>query len=103
MNDADTARYYERIFDIVKDETKTVMRGTGLDFNTKISTGEKEIYKVRANVLFSLKQGGFVTYADGKDQQVKFGVTRLQKGLPQRAIKFSNKNLEDNFERIYRS
>src|SRR5680860_567352 len=72
VNDPDTAKYYERFFEIVKDPTKSISRGHNLDFDTRITTGEKEIPKIRADVFFGLKQGEFVTYADGKDKRVQF-------------------------------
>ncbi|MFS4467496.1 type IV secretory system conjugative DNA transfer family protein [Maribacter sp. 2210JD10-5] len=101
VNDPDTARYYERFFEIVKDETKTVMRGAGLDFDTKISTGEREVSKVRANVFFRLKQGEFVTYADGVDKKVHFKLSNIQRGLPSNAERFSDADMEENLDRIY--
>ncbi len=102
VNDPDTARYYERFFEIVKDETKTVMRGTGLDFDTKISTGEKEIAKIRANVFFSLKQGEFVSYADGKDKKVQFKKQKMKRDLPDATHIFSEREITENYKRIYK-
>ncbi len=102
VNDPDTARYYERFFEIIKDETKTVMRGTGLDFDTKISTGEIEISKVRANVFFSLKQGEFVTYADGKDKKVQFKQQKIERALPEMTHFFSEEEVNENYKNIYR-
>ena len=57
VNDPDTAKYYERFFEIIKDPTKSISRGHNLDFDTRITTGEKEIPKIRADVFFRLKQG----------------------------------------------
>lgn len=102
VNDPDTAKYYERFFEIVKDETKTVMRGTGLDFDTKISTGEKEISKVRANVFFSLKQGEFVTYADGKDKKIQFKQQKIERKLPAVTQIFSEEEINENYKKVYR-
>ncbi|MBZ9632187.1 type IV secretion system DNA-binding domain-containing protein [Salegentibacter sp. LM13S] len=102
VNDPDTARFYERFFEIIKDETKTVMRGTGLDFDTKISTGEKEIYKVRANVFFSLKQGEFITYADGIDKKVQFKQQNIKRELPDVTKFFSEEDINENYIKIYR-
>ena len=102
VNDPDTARFYERFFEIIKDETKTVMRGTGLDFDTKISTGEKEIYKVRANVFFGLKQGEFITYADGKDKKVQFKQQLIERELPEVGQFFSDEEINENYIKIYR-
>ena len=55
VNDPDTAKYYERFFEIVKDPTKSISRGHNFDFDTRITTGEKEIPKIRADVFFRLK------------------------------------------------
>ena len=101
VNDPDTAKYYERFFEIVKDPTKSVSRGYNLDFDTRVTTGEKEIPKIRADVFFRLKQGEFVTYADGMDRKVQFKLQKIERELPQESTQFSNADLEANFERIY--
>jgi type IV secretory pathway TraG/TraD family ATPase VirD4 len=101
VNDPDTAKYYERFFEIVKDPTKSVSRGYSLDFDTRVITGEREIPKIRADVFFRLKQGEFITYADGKDKKVQFKLQQIERGLPQNGKEFSNADLEANFERIY--
>src|SRR5699024_8232517 len=71
VNDPDTAKYYERFFEIIKDPTKSINRGYNLNFDTRITTGEKEIPKIRANTFFRLKPGEFNTYADGKDKKAQ--------------------------------
>lgn len=102
VNDPDTAKYYERFFEIVKSETKTIMRGYSLDFDTKISTGEREISKVRADAFFGLKQGEFITYADGKDKRVQFILPRIKKRLPKQLKQYTEDDLQENFDKIYR-
>ena len=101
VNDPDTAKYYERFFEIIKDPTKSVSRGHNLDFDTRVTTGEKEIPKIRADVFFRLKQGEFITYADGNDKKVQFKLQEIVRELPQDTKKFSNEDLEANFERVY--
>ncbi|OBX25719.1 type IV secretory system conjugative DNA transfer family protein [Gelidibacter algens] len=101
VNDPDTAKYYERFFEIIKDPTKSVSRGYNLDFDTRVTTGEKEIPKIRADVFFRLKQGEFITYADGKEKRVQFKLPRIQRELPTDTKAFSKAELEVNFERIY--
>lgn len=101
VNDPDTAKYYERFFEIVKDPTKSVSRGYNLDFDTRVTTGEKETPKIRADVFFRLKQGEFITYADGKDKRVQFKLQKIKRQFPVESLQFSNKDLEANFERIY--
>ena len=102
VNDPDTAKYYERFFEIIKDPTKSVSRGHNLDFDTRITTGEKEIPKMRADVFFRLKQGEFITYADGKDKKVQFKLQQIQRQLPEGIKQYYKADLEANFERIYR-
>ena len=58
--------------------------------------------KIRADVFFRLKQGEFITYADGKDKRVQFKLQKIQRALPTSTKKFSNADLEANFERIYK-
>jgi len=101
VNDPDTAKYYERFFEIVKKETTSVNRGQNLDFDTRITTGEKEVSKIRADVFFRLKEGEFITYADGKDKKVQFSLPKIVRELPSEA-KFTKEELHENFERIYR-
>ena len=101
VNDPDTAKYYECFFEIVKDPTKSISRGHNLDFDTRITTGEKEIPKIRADVFFRLKQGEFITYADGKDKKVQFQLQKIQRSVPKGMKEYSTADLEDNFERIY--
>ena len=102
VNDPDTAKYYERFFEIVKDSTKSVSRGHNLDFDTRVTTGEREVSKIRADVFFRLKQGEFVVYADGKDKKVQFKLPEIGRGLPEETKQYSQANLEANFERIYK-
>ncbi|MDF0718141.1 type IV secretion system DNA-binding domain-containing protein [Muricauda sp. 334s03] len=101
VNDPDTAKYYERFFEIIKDPTKSISRGHNLDFDTRITTGEKEIPKIRADVFFRLRQGEFITYADGKDKRVQFKLARIQRQLPEESKQFSQTDLAANFERVY--
>lgn len=101
VNDPDTAKYYERFFEIIKDPTKSISRGHNLDFDTRITTGEKEMPKIRADVFFRLKQGEFITYADGKDKKVQFKLANIQRELPNESKQFSQADLAANFEQVY--
>ncbi|WP_300435437.1 type IV secretion system DNA-binding domain-containing protein [Christiangramia sp.] len=101
VNDPDTAKYYERFFEIIKDPTKSVSSGHNLNFDTRVITGEHEIPKNRADVFFRLKQGEFITYADGKDKKIQFKLQKIRRQLPQETKHFSKVDLESNFERIY--
>ncbi|WP_282055774.1 type IV secretory system conjugative DNA transfer family protein [Maribacter luteus] len=101
VNDPDTAKYYERFFEIIKSETTSVNRGYNLNFDTRITKGEREVAKIRADVFFRLKQGEFITFADGKDKKVQFKLAKIEKGLPKRKRAFTKEDLEENFELIY--
>src|SRR5690606_34158015 len=99
VNDPDTAKYYERFFEIIKKETTSVNRGYGLDFDTRVTTGEKEVSKIRADVFFRLKEGEFVTYADGKNLKIQFSRNEIERDLPAHDC-YSFEELSENFEKI---
>lgn len=102
VNDPDTAKYYERFFELIKMETISVNKGFNLNFDTRITKGEKEVSKQRADVFFRLKQGEFITFADGKDKKVQFKLQTIKKEIPQKSRQYSSEDLRLNFERIYR-
>ncbi|SRX76395.1 type IV secretory system conjugative DNA transfer family protein [Aequorivita antarctica] len=101
VNDPDTAKYYERFFEIIKMPTHSISKSSGLSFESRITKGEKEVSKRRADVFFRLKQGQFVAFADGKDRKVQFQLQKIQRSLPIRTMDYSKADLEANFERIY--
>jgi type IV secretory pathway TraG/TraD family ATPase VirD4 len=102
VNDPDTAKYYERFFEIVKKETTSVNRGHNLNFDTRITTGEREVSKIRADEFFRLKQGEFITFADGEDKKVQFKLSKIERRLPIKRNNYTDADLEENFERVYR-
>ena len=101
VNDPDTAKYYERFFEIVKRETTSVNRGHNLNFDTRITTGEREVAKIRADVFFRLKEGEFITFADGKDRKVQFKLAKIEKRLPTKQQDYSDADLQANFDKVY--
>ncbi len=102
VNDPDTAKYYERFFELVKMETTSVNKGFNLNFDTRITKGEKEVSKRRADVFFRLKQGEFIAFADGKDKRIQFKLQSIHKELPKDQKQYSENELRLNFERVYR-
>jgi len=102
VNDPDTAKYYERFFEIIRKETTSVNRGHSLNFDTRITTGERDVSKIRADVFFRLKQGEFITFADGKDRKIHFRLSKIKKKLPEKIKQFTQADLEENFKKIYR-
>ena len=102
VNDPDTAKYYERFFELVKNPTKSISKGTGLSWDARITKGEKEIPKRRAEIFFKLKQGEFIAFADGKDKKVRFKLQTIEKELSKNKIQFSSEDLLLNFKKVYR-
>ncbi len=101
VNDPDTAKYYERFFEIIKMPTHSISKSSGLSFESRITKGEKEVSKRRADVFFRLKQGQFVAFADGKDRKVQFKLQKIQRSLPNATKEYSKEDLESNFNRIH--
>ncbi|PKP11525.1 MAG: mobilization protein [Bacteroidetes bacterium HGW-Bacteroidetes-3] len=100
-NDPDTAKYYELFFEIVKRKTTSVSKGFNLNFDTRVTKGEKEVSKVRADEFFRLKQGEFIAFADGKDKKIQFKLQQIKKEMPKSLIKYTDEDLRLNFERIH--
>lgn len=101
VNDPDTARYYERFFELVKIPTRSVSKSSGLNLERRITEGEKEVSKRRAEVFFRLKQGEFVVFADGKDRKVQFPRPDILKGLP-KPLGISELELEQHYLKVHR-
>lgn len=102
VNDPDTAKYYERFFELVKKETTSVNKGHNLNFDTRITTGEKEVSKRRADIFFRLKQGEFIAFADGKDKRLQFKLQQIQKEILKKSIQYSGTDLELKFKQIHK-
>lgn len=102
VNDPDTAKYYERFFELVKKETTSISKGHSLNFDTRITKGEKEVSKRRADVFFRLKQGEFIAFADGMDKRVQFKYPNIKAQHPKPPKAFSEMDLQLNQDRIYR-
>ena len=101
-NDPDTARYYERFFEIVKRPTMSVSKGENtLNFDTRITKGEREVSKIRAEEFFRLKEGEFIAFADGKDKKVRFPRPNIITELPKPRFRIGDGAIKANFERIH--
>lgn len=101
VNDPDTAKYYEHFFEIVKKKTISINKGFNLNFDTRVTKGEKEVSKVRADEFFRLKQGEFISFADGKDKKVQFILQKISKEMPEPLFNYTDEDLRLNFERIH--
>ena len=100
-NDPDTAKYYERFFEIVKKETRSISKGHSLNFDTRVTQGEKEVAKRRADAFYGLQQGEFVVFFDGKDKKIRFKMPDIERKLPE-PIEISELELKGNFDKIHR-
>lgn len=102
VNDPDTARYYERFFEIIKRPTRSVSRAEDfLKSDTRITQGEMEVSKIRADKFFRLKEGEFIAFADGKDKKVRFPRPNIARALPEPKFRSGAGTLKKNFEQIH--
>ncbi|RNL90312.1 type IV secretory system conjugative DNA transfer family protein [Sinomicrobium pectinilyticum] len=102
VNDPDTAKYYERFFEIIKTPTRSISKSSGLSFESRVTKGEKEVSKRRSDTFFRLKQGEFIAFADGRDKKVRFAIPRLQREFPEKKFHYSETDLLINFEQVHR-
>ncbi len=100
-NDPDTAKYYERFFEIVKKQSKSVNKGYNLNFDTRVTQSDREVAKTRADAFYGLQQGEFVVFFDGKDKRIKFKIPKIAKDLPTPIAK-TDTELKLNFDQIHR-
>ncbi|SFS85052.1 Type IV secretion-system coupling protein DNA-binding domain-containing protein [Zhouia amylolytica] len=100
-NDPDTAKYYEGFFERVKAPTRSVSKSSGMSFQTRITKGEREVAKRRAEVFYKLRQGEFVVFADGKDRKVRFKNPLIDRFLPDTKNQLQDE-MEEIFEKIHR-
>ncbi len=97
-NDPDTAKYYERFFELVKQSTTSVNKSYSLDFDTRVTKGEREVSKIRANRFFKLQPGEFVIYSDGKEKVVNFKINHVSK---QSFKKGNDISIEEYYQQIF--
>ncbi len=102
VNDPDTAKYYERFFEIIKTPTRSISKSSGMSFESRITKGEREVSKRRADIFFKLKQGEFIAFADGMDKKVRFKLQPILKEKPQQENHVSEADLAMHFQKIHR-
>lgn len=100
-NDPDTAKYYERFFEIIKQPTRSVSKSSNWNFDSRITKGEKDVSKIRADVFFRLKRGEFIAFADGKDKRVRFARPEIKRELPEPILAHNDAEIRANFQRIH--
>ena len=103
-NDPESVKYYKSILEEVKEKTRTVSKSEGLLFdggNKRVAEGERQTSKFKNQDISGLKQGEFVSYADGESKQVKFRVLNYDtiKSKPKRSV--TKIDIEDNYNAIF--
>ncbi|MCB0473358.1 MAG: TraM recognition domain-containing protein, partial [Flavobacteriaceae bacterium] len=101
VNDPDTAKYYERFFELIKQPTTSIHKGHNLDFDTRITKGEKEVSKRKAEIFFKLKEGEFIAFADGRDKRIQFQWQTKVKNKPQFKLGSEDKKISIEYQNIY--
>ncbi|MBU3027524.1 type IV secretory system conjugative DNA transfer family protein [Zobellia galactanivorans] len=101
VNDPDTAKYYERFFEIIKKPTRSISKSSGLSLESRITKGEKEVSKRRADMFFRLRPGEFVAFADGKDRKLRFTLQRIVRTIPKRKVVHTDGEIKLAYERCY--
>lgn len=101
-NDPDTAYYYERFFEkINRPVTSISKKADFMSPDTRITKGEREVGKIRADLFFRLKQGEFISFSDGKDKKVRFPTPKPKRELPIPLLEANDPEIEANFRRIH--
>lgn len=101
VNDPDTAKFYERFFEIVKRKSISTSQSEGLNFDTRITKSEREVSKIRADLFFRLHPGEFVAFSDGEDRVIQFHYENIEKQLPSKFKRYSKEEVQENYERIH--
>lgn len=108
-NDADTSRYYEKFFELVKEDQKSVSKGKSSWLSCanrgeiRETVSQREKSKVRGYEFFQLRQGEFIMFADGKDDKFRFYYEPPKKALPPVHRYITEVELQENFSRILTS
>lgn len=105
-NDPDTAEFYERFFEKIKEKTKSESyKGSGGNiFSSKTGSniGEREVSKVRANEFLRLKTGQFGFLSNGKSEIVQFTRYNIEKPELDSSRMLSDKDYERHYFNIIR-
>lgn len=81
-NDPETAKYYEQFLELIKTKTRSVSKGMNLSFDTRITSSEKEVHRIRANQFFKLKTGQFIASSDAHSHLLTLPKKNLHRALP---------------------
>lgn len=104
-NDADTAKFYEGYFELVKEKTKSTTQkgGDGNLLSTggkSTTTSEREVSKHRAHEFTKLKVGQFAFLSDGNNEIVDVIAPKIESEQIVSKKQISQQKLESNFNKI---
>lgn len=104
-NDADTAKFYEGYFELVKEKTKSTTQkgGDGNLLSTggkSTTTSEREVAKHRAHEFTKLKVGQFAFLSDGNNEIVNVVAPKIESEKITSMKQVSQQKLESNFNKI---
>lgn len=104
-NDADTAKFYEGYFELVKEKTKSTTQkgGDGNLLSTgdkSTTTSEREVSKHRAHEFTKLKVGQFAFLSDGNNEIVNVVAPKIVSEKITSKKQVSQQKLESNFNKI---
>jgi type IV secretory pathway TraG/TraD family ATPase VirD4 len=107
VNDPDTAKFYERYFELIEKEQTSVSKGKSDIFSpsdkggTRVTTSKKEQSKIRSYEFFQLQKGEFVMMNGGKDTRFRFYYDENQeKKIPYPSKEVTPTELETNYLEI---
>lgn len=102
-NDSDTTAYYEKLFELIKEDQKSISRGSGWSSKgeTRESISQRERAKHRAYEFMQLEAGNFFVFDEkGKSNKVKFKELPCNPVKTQPAYNYSKTELELNFKNV---
>lgn len=86
VNDPDTAKYYEKYFEMIKEEQKSFSKGDGGFFSSpsesRTNTSFKDVSLFKSSEFFKFIPGEFVMFSGGIAQRFRFFYTPPKKELP---------------------
>lgn len=102
VNDPDTADFYEKYFEKIKVDNKSISKASGWSSkgDTRVTVSKKDEAKVKGFEFMKFKQGEFVMFDSGNDQRFTFHYTPVVKEMPPLRRSISPAELETHFYHI---
>lgn len=102
-NDKDTAEWYEKLFELIEVEQKSISKGSGWSSGgeARESVSQKERAKHRAAEFYKLKAGEFFVFDEkGDNRKVNFKAYECVATKPKPVYNYSQLELKENFDFI---